>query len=309
VSRFSRTGNHSHPSPTLRAVQTEETGTRLKARKKTPTPPVVVEVKVQSSEPTERGPLSPDEATEVLEEIRSLLPWGYRCFVPDLRARRGSDRMIDFEQLLEKLVLPYFAKGYSPDWERYFARDVKDKQQLMVCLSALFEAGYGCAHREGDVYQASWLSLYGNEVWPSRVREEISERDTHVVDRAELDEWTRTRLATVRASLGTVVSSFKTGAWNPQGVLKKLGYRVGTCARPPSERQARLRDALLLPTALLPRDQHALWGGAGTEHRVRAICRMLELFLALARNRKNHDTSLACKHWSEDLAWIKKLSV
>jgi hypothetical protein len=242
-------------------METEETGTRIKARKRTPTPPVMVEVKVQPPEPPERGPLSPDEATEVLEEIRSLLPWGYRCFVPDLRARRGSDRVIDFEQLLEKLGLPHFAKGYSPDWERYFARDVKDKQQLMICLSALFEAGYGCAPREGDVYQASWLLLYGNEVWPSRVRGEISERDTHVVDRAELDEWTRTRLATVRASLGTVASSFKTGAWNPQGVLKKLGYRVGTCARPPSERQARLRDALLLPTALLPRGQHALWGG------------------------------------------------
>ena len=103
-------------------METEETGTRIKARKKTPTPTVVVEVKVQPSAPPERGPLSPDEATEVLEEISSLLPWGYRCFVPDLRARRDSGRVIDFEQLLERLGLPYAAKGYSADGGKYFAR-------------------------------------------------------------------------------------------------------------------------------------------------------------------------------------------
>lgn len=286
-------------------MEMEETVTRIKATKKASPPPVMVEVKSQPSAPPARESLSTDEAAEVLEEIRSLLPKGYRCFVPDFRAPRGSSKVTDFEPLLVKLGLPHFAKAYSPDWERYFAREVKDKQQLMVCLSALFEAGYGGQPREEDVYQASWLLLYGNEVRPSWPRDGHADGGEHVIDRAELDEWNRTRFVTVRASLGTMVSGFKTGAWNPQGVLKKLGYGVGTGARPPSERQVRLRDALLLPKELLPRGQHELWGDAGTKRRGRAVCRMLELFLALARNRKHQDTSLACKHWSEDLEWVK----
>ncbi len=289
---------------TLPVMEQEMTSPWGKAKKKVPIAPAAVKVETAPAAVGEQETLSQTEIEALLDELRALLPLGYRPFIPGYVPPQGGKAVTDFERLLSQLNLPQFAVGFSPNWEKFFARVVGDKQQLIACLSALFEAGYGPENRASDVYQASWLLLYATDLATDDGGSANLVVDDYIIEAGRRTVWSTSRLPSVRTSLATIAAGSAASAWNPQSVLKRLGYRVGANGKSAGQRKSILLDAALLPVEVIPKTQVKLWGNPGTRHRILAIRKMLDLFIRLAKSRQHHDMTKACKNWEEDLRWI-----
>ena len=275
-----------------------------KATKKQPSVPVAGKDEPAPTEEAAQDTLSQVEIEALLAELRALVPVGYRAFIPGYVSPQGGKAVTDFERLLSQLNLPQFAVGFSPNWEKFFARVVGDKHRLIACLSALFEAGYGPENRASDVYQASWLLLYANDLATNDCGSASLVAEDYIIEAGRRTVWSTSRLPSVRTSLATITAGSAASAWNPQSVLKRLGYRVGANGKSAGQRKSILLDAALLPVEVIPKSQVKLWGNPGTRHRLLAIRKMLDLFIRLAKSRQHHDMAKACKNWEEDLRWI-----
>jgi hypothetical protein len=93
--------------------------------------------------------------------------------------------------------------------------------------------------------------------------------------------------------------------WNECSVLRLLGYRVGASGATKLERRHALEACLVLDDTHVPLTQREYWGRSGSRRRLRAIRRMIELFISLAESRKRGDNTLPCSQWREDIAWMK----
>jgi hypothetical protein len=93
--------------------------------------------------------------------------------------------------------------------------------------------------------------------------------------------------------------------WNQESVLKLLGYSVGASGEPKERRRRSLEACLVLENQLIPDDQSDFWGGRGTRRRLRAMKRMLGLFVSLAEARTQGSWEEACADWKDDLSWLE----
>jgi hypothetical protein len=94
--------------------------------------------------------------------------------------------------------------------------------------------------------------------------------------------------------------------WNQESVLKLLGYAVGASGETKEQRRRSLEACLVLEDQLLPNDQSDFWGGRGTRRRLRAMKRMLGLFISLAEARTQGSWAEACADWKDDLRWLEQ---
>ncbi|MCX5650089.1 MAG: hypothetical protein NTU45_01660 [Planctomycetota bacterium] len=94
--------------------------------------------------------------------------------------------------------------------------------------------------------------------------------------------------------------------WNQESVLKLLGYAVGASGETKERRRRSLEACLVLEDQLLPDDQSDFWGGRGTRRRLRAMKRMLGLFISLAEARTQGSWAEARADWKDDLRWLEQ---
>ncbi len=94
----------------------------------------------------------------------------------------------------------------------------------------------------------------------------------------------------------------------PNGVLGRLGYKVGASAREqritPTRRRNALKDAVCIRLDMIGGASPQWWGMAGTQSRLDAIRRNIGLFKRLAEARVLGDWQPAIDDWAADLEWL-----
>lgn len=110
-------------------------------------------------------------------------------------------------------------------------------------------------------------------------------------------------------------STYVTGGGNttpdiygpPVGLLRYMGYRVGTSGLLPSVRRAILRKVFYLDP--LPkidsREYIESWGTAGSAQRLHKIADCIASFAKLAK-RRQQPPEQAIEDWESDLAWLRQ---
>jgi hypothetical protein len=229
-----------------------------------------------------------------------LIPAGVRALLP----LDGGRPKADYERILHWIKLPRFNAGFAHNWPRFLNPNLpqRSRAEFLDHLATVLEHGGWPGDRLDDVLIAWWeLSLeepiHGAPASPDDA--------IPVVDPQALIEWDRDR----RPAVELFIRRWPDGQrldWNPQSLLKMMGYAVGTRGVPVPERRRVITDVLFLPESLLPTGQGSFWGGRATRRRLRAIVRMIETFRNLAAARTHGDWSRACQHWEADLAWMGK---
>jgi hypothetical protein len=250
------------------------------------------------------------ELIETLIALRDAVPPSATALVPIPKHPGDLDWLHgDFSRLLADLKLPNFKGQYSHNWEQFFAGSISRarKERTALCLSVLFDANVDPQHRNQDVQSAAWCILF---MLPDGAGTGSSPRQADdgvpVARPDELEAWNRSREAPVRRILGSLTTSGRDDAWNPQSVLRKLGYCVGAKGKPASQRRQILQDALMLHSGMVPAPQRERWGAPGTRGRLRVIVRLLRLFHDLRKHARHADFSTALAEWDADIRWLEQ---
>ena len=246
------------------------------------------------------------ELREVVAELRELLPPRYRPYLHAMPEACPTPRWrYDIGVLLEKIALPVFSRSDTTHFVRHFAREVKDKTYLLVCLKALLENGVGPFGREEDVECALWFVQNPISAGEGGRRRTIgSEAEPVLVSPEALAAWTARHEAETERKVGEYSRSNKGTSWSTRGLLRHLGYRVGQQGEPPHRRHEILTSAVLLPDRLLPTQHLRNWGRAGTATRVGEVRGMIALFRRLASGRSTFNMTKAMRDWQNDLDWL-----
>lgn len=241
--------------------------------------------------------------------LMELLPTGLRGLLPVVElglAKAPSE--CDYGQFVAWLRLPRLTSGNpSPDWARRFAHPLgMSRRRVLDLLATLVELGAEPQDRQEDLYHA-WWELENMEPAVSVVQLSGDPQDSRVV-MASSDQ---RRLATdpaILASLGRLSNAtYATGAggWNQRSVLSTLGYAVGWSGTTVANRRIALRACIVMPDDMVPDGQRDFWGSRASHRRVRAIERMISLFISLAEHRTSGSWARACEDWEDDLQWLR----
>ncbi|WP_425004481.1 hypothetical protein [Mycolicibacterium sp. S3B2] len=103
-----------------------------------------------------------------------------------------------------------------------------------------------------------------------------------------------------------LVISFDTGSWQPTGVLREMGYKVGKQGLSTTERREILRRVYSVELVAGSADAQGYvreWGPPASTAR---LAKMVNSIAAFSRNakRRNTDYSEAIADWEEDLDWL-----
>ncbi|WP_318471907.1 hypothetical protein [Photobacterium leiognathi] len=93
--------------------------------------------------------------------------------------------------------------------------------------------------------------------------------------------------------------------WPKIGMLKAVGYRVGSCGIKKNERIEILKNVYTQYLPLVESEEYiAQWAKPSSAGRLK---KMAETLAALIRNakRKSVDMSVAIRNWEDDLQWLK----
>lgn len=246
------------------------------------------------------------ELCEIVSELRELLPARYRSRLKPIPETSPAPRWkYDIGDLLDALGLPDFSRSDTTHFIRHFAREVKDKTYLLVCLKALLENGVGPFGREEDVECALWFLQNPINVGEGGRRGTSgSEAEPVLVSPDALAKWTSRHEADTERKVGEYTRSNQGASWSTRGLLRHLGYRVGQQGEPPHRRHEILTSAVLLPDRLLPTQHLRNWGRAGTATRVGEVRGMIALFRRLASGRSTFNMTKAMRDWQNDLDWL-----
>lgn len=265
-----------------------------------------------------KGPLTKPATTPAVagvgftiahEALALALPTGIRALLP----RVNADLQIvpascDYSRFLKWLRLPRFSSGYtSPDWSRSFAPSLRDSRgRVLDLLMTLVELGAEPQCRLNDLAHAWWelenlepsAGAFHMERHHSDLERLVSVDDARLVSQEPAVAYRLGRLGSApRAAAG--------GGWNQRSVLSLLGYAVGWSGHSIEERRIALRACFVMRDELVPRDQREFWGFSCSRRRVRAIERMIGMFIALAKHRTSGNWTRACNDWEADLGWIR----
>lgn len=290
-----------------------EPGGPQKAKKKVWQDPIV-----EPKQLVIKGPLPKVVATPAVagvgftiahETLAAALPTGIRALLPRVDAKLEVVPIsCDYSRLLEWLRLPRFSSGYtSPDWSRSFAPRLRDSRgRVLDLLMTLVELGAEPRGRLDDLAHA-WWELENME--PSAGAFQMARHDSDVERLVSVDD---ARLVSqepaIASRLGLLNAAPHSTAgrgWNQRSVLSLLGYAVGWSGHSIEDRRIALRACLVMPDELVPRDQRDFWGVCCSRRRVRAIERMIGMFIGLAKHRTSGNWTRACDDWEADLGWIR----
>lgn len=290
-----------------------ESGWPQKAKKKAWQPPMVepkrTVIKGRLPKPAATPAVAGVGFTIAHEALVSALPTGIRALLPVVDPTlQVVPNSCDYSRLLDWLRLPRFSSDEtSTEWARYFAPRLRDSRgRVLDLLMTLVELGAEPQRRLSDLAHA-WWELENME--PSAGSFQM---DRHHADLERLVSVDDARLvsqepgvASRLGRLGSVPQLAAGGGWNQRSVLSLLGYAVGWSGHPIEERRDALRACLVMQDNLVPRDQREFWGSSGTRRRVRAIERMIGMFISLAKHRTSGNWTRACSDWESDLGWIR----
>lgn len=94
--------------------------------------------------------------------------------------------------------------------------------------------------------------------------------------------------------------------WPQVGLLKHLGYQVGTNGTDRVKRRRILRNAFIGRLPNVVDDSYMQgWGEPNTKKRLRKLAYSIASFTCLSK-RKRNPSQKAIDDWEEDLAWLKK---
>lgn len=104
-----------------------------------------------------------------------------------------------------------------------------------------------------------------------------------------------------------MVVDFDTGSWQPEGVLRQMGYKVGKQGLSTAERHEILRQVVaveLVAASPDARDYVREWGPPASRQR---LAKMVNSIAAFSRNAQRHnaDYSEAIADWEDDLGWLE----
>jgi hypothetical protein len=243
------------------------------------------------------------------DALASALPTGIRALLPVVDANlQIVSSSCDYSRLLDWLRLPRFSSGEtSPEWARYFAPSLRDSRgRVLDLLMTLIELGAEPQRRLDDLAHAWWelenmepsAGSFQMERHHSDLERLVSVDDVRLVSQEP-------EVASRLGRLGSVPQAAAGRGWNQRSVLSLLGYAVGWSGHPIEERRIALRACLVMRDDLVPRDQREFWGGSGSRRRVRAIERMIGMFISLAKHRTSGNWTRACSDWEADLGWIR----
>lgn len=95
--------------------------------------------------------------------------------------------------------------------------------------------------------------------------------------------------------------------WPKVGLLKHVGYRVGTEGKKKSRRRDILREVFIstdLPKVRLPEHMRE-WGHAKSNVRLEKLANCIATFCRNAKRNQSSNYSLAIDHWESDLKWLR----
>jgi len=95
--------------------------------------------------------------------------------------------------------------------------------------------------------------------------------------------------------------------WPQEGVLSRVGYRVGKSGKKPSTRRALLDDvyAQTLPNVSSP-DYMAEWGSPRSAKRLQKLANVIAANVKNNKRKNNPSYRKAIREWENDLGHLKK---
>jgi hypothetical protein len=230
--------------------------------------------------------------------MAEFLPSGVRALLP----AEGGRPKADYERIIQWIRLPRFGGNFPHNWPKFLNPNLpaRSRASFLDHLATVLESGAWPLDRLDDVLIAWWELSLDQPIHGEPV---ASDDAVPVAAPQVLADWDRDRRPAIERFLRQWPDAQRLD-WNPQSILKVMGYAVGVRGVPTIERRRVITDVLFLPESLLPAGQGSFWGVRGTRRRVRAIVRMVKTFRNLAAARTHGDWSKACQHWEADLEWI-----
>ena len=266
--------------------------------------------------------LDPDAVRVNIELMTPLVPEGFKGLVP--QPPRESDDMTwrpDLGRFLDTaLGLPVIERGGDfAGWGRKTAARLRCSLDSVAAIldhcELLLQAGADPWNRRFDVDLAAWEVVLEAELSKDRDRHRSrGDLGKVIIPTEECSAWLQGRASQSSSvfSRGWSVREIEEecAGLRPNGVLGRLGYKVGSSARErlitPTHRQNALKDAFCIQLDMIGGANPQWWGMAGTQSRLDAIRRNIRLFKRLAEARVLGDWQQAIDDWSADLEWMDR---
>ena len=263
--------------------------------------------------------LDPDAVRVNIELMTPLVPSGFRGFVPQPPAEGDRTWRPDLETFLGKaLDLPFIDRGGDfAGWGRKtagrFSCSLDSVAAIVDHCELLLQAGADPWDRRFDLDQAGWEVVLQGELAKDRELHRSQGDPGRVIISTEgCSAWLEERASesTSAFSRGRTVQEIEAecAGLKPNGVLGRLGYKVGTSAREqmitPTRRRNALKDAFCIRLDMIGGANPQWWGMSGTHSRLDAIRRNISLFKRLAEPRVLGDWQPAIDDWTDDLEWL-----
>ena len=263
--------------------------------------------------------LDPDAVRVNLELMTPLVPAGLRGFVPHPPGGEERTWRPDLESFLDKaLQLPVRERGGDfAGWGRKTAAKFRCSLDSVAAIvdhcELLLQAGADPWDRRFDLDLAGWEVVLQGELAKGRDRHRSRGDAGRVIISSEgCSAWLEERAAqsTSTFSRGRTIQDIEEecAGLQPNGVLGRLGYKVGASAREqritPTRRRNALKDAVCIRLDMIGGASPQWWGMAGTQSRLDAIRRNITLFKRLAEARLFGDWQPAIDDWGADLEWL-----
>ena len=264
--------------------------------------------------------LDPDAVRVNIELMTPLVPVGLQGLVP--QPPPGPDDMTwrpDLGRFFDKaLGLPCIERGgdfagWGLKTAARFRCSLDSVASIVDHCELLLQAGADPWGRRFDLDLAAWEVVLQWELSKDRDRHR-SRGDVGkvIISTAGCSAWLQERASqsTSAFSRGWTVQEIEEecAGLKPNGVLGRLGYRVGASARDqmitPTRRQNALKDAFCIQLDMIGGANPQWWGMAGTQSRLDAIRRNINLFKRLAEARVLGDWQPAIDDWTADLEWM-----
>lgn len=104
-----------------------------------------------------------------------------------------------------------------------------------------------------------------------------------------------------------MTAALNTAGWQQEGLLHKLGYKVGNNGLRESDRRAVLRNVFKyqIPVREQKNPYNAQWGNPESPERLRKMATTIAQLCINMKKKKNQDTDAAVAHYEADLKWLR----
>lgn len=263
--------------------------------------------------------LDPDAVRVNIELMIPLIPVGLRGCLPKLPDDEDRTWRPDLERFFDKaLQLPFRERGGDfAGWGRKAARrfgcSLDSVAAIVDHCELLLQAGSDPWDRLSDLDLAGWEVVLQGDLAKDHDRlRSRGDAGRVIISTDDCSAWLeeRSSQSTWACGRGRTIEEIEAecAGLKPNGVLGRLGYKVGASARKqmitPTRRRNALKDAFCIRLDMIGGANPQWWGMAGTQSRLDAIRRNIILFKRLAEPRVLGDWQPAIDDWTDDLEWL-----